>query len=84
MFKVAGRLEARYEKAKTQVDRLTQSVLAKAFRGELVRTEAELAKAEGRSYETAEELVLRIKSEQPKPVAVRRGSQNGARRHARQ
>ena len=29
-------LEARYEKAKTHVDKLTQSILAKAFRGELV------------------------------------------------
>lgn len=36
LFGLADRLEARYTKAKTQVDRLTQSILAKAFRGELV------------------------------------------------
>ena len=42
-------------------DRLTQGILAKAFRGELVPTEAELAKAEGRSYETAEELLTRVR-----------------------
>lgn len=33
---LADQIEARYAKAKTQVDRLTQSILAKAFRGELV------------------------------------------------
>lgn len=33
------------------------------FRGELVPTEAELAEREGRSYETAEQLLARVKSE---------------------
>jgi hypothetical protein len=32
----AQQIEARYAKAKSQVDMLTQSILAKAFRGELV------------------------------------------------
>jgi type I restriction enzyme, S subunit len=36
LFKRADTLEARYLKAKGHVDKLTQSVLAKAFRGELV------------------------------------------------
>ena len=36
LFKTADMLEARYLKAKEHVDKLTQSVLAKAFRGELV------------------------------------------------
>lgn len=36
LFKIADQIEARYEKAKAHVDKLTQSVLAKAFRGELV------------------------------------------------
>jgi type I restriction enzyme S subunit len=36
LFKTADALEARYRKAKAHVDKLTQSVLAKAFRGELV------------------------------------------------
>jgi type I restriction enzyme S subunit len=35
-FGIANQIEARYAKAKAQVDRLTQSILAKAFRGELV------------------------------------------------
>jgi type I restriction enzyme, S subunit len=36
LFKTADALEARYRKAKAYVDKLTQSILAKAFRGELV------------------------------------------------
>ena len=36
LFKTADALEARYLKAKAHVDKLRQSILAKAFRGELV------------------------------------------------
>ncbi len=36
LFKKADEIEARYKKARVFVDRLTQSILAKAFRGELV------------------------------------------------
>ncbi|MFN8011316.1 MAG: restriction endonuclease subunit S [Holophagaceae bacterium] len=36
LFALADQIEARYTKVKAQVDRLTPSVLAKAFRGELV------------------------------------------------
>jgi len=36
LFALADRLEARYAKAKAQIDRLVPSILAKAFRGELV------------------------------------------------
>ena len=36
LFKLADQIEARYQKAKASVDKLTQSILAKAFRGELV------------------------------------------------
>jgi len=36
LFKTADALEARYQTAKAHVDKLTQSILAKAFRGELV------------------------------------------------
>ena len=36
LFKTADALEARYRAAKAHVDKLTQSILAKAFRGELV------------------------------------------------
>jgi type I restriction enzyme, S subunit len=53
-----------------RVDALTQAVLAKAFRGELVPTEAELARREGRDYEPASALLERVRAERaatPKP-----------------
>ena len=36
LFALADQIEARYAKAKAHVEKLTQSILAKAFRGELV------------------------------------------------
>jgi hypothetical protein len=42
---------------------ITQSILAIAFRGELVPTEAELARREGREYEPASVLLERIKKQ---------------------
>jgi type I restriction enzyme S subunit len=36
LFKIADQIEDRYQKAKIHVEKLTQSILAKAFRGELV------------------------------------------------
>ena len=49
--------------ATKQSEASTQSILARAFRGELVPTEAELARAEHRDYESAEQLLLRIREE---------------------
>jgi uncharacterized protein (DUF433 family) len=46
-----------------QADRLTQANPAGAFRGELVPTEAELARREGRDYEPASALLVRIRAE---------------------
>jgi type I restriction enzyme S subunit len=63
LFALADKIEARYKTVQQQVDRLPQSILAKAFRGELVPTEAELAEREGRPYESAEQLLQRIRSE---------------------
>jgi type I restriction enzyme, S subunit len=83
MFALADRLENRLKKATSQVERLTQSILDKAFRGELVPTEAELAEAEGRTFESAEQLLQSIqrngkdvgsktRRQQP-PARVRKG-----------
>ena len=36
LFKFADQIEERYKKARSYTDKLTQSILAKAFRGELV------------------------------------------------
>jgi len=62
MFKLADAVEKRVGAATMRAEKLTQSILAKAFRGELVPTEAELVRREGRSYQTASELLARIKS----------------------
>ena len=63
MFKLADTVEKRVAAAKVRSDKLTQTILAKAFRGELVPTEAELARRERRSYEPASKLLARIKSD---------------------
>jgi type I restriction enzyme, S subunit len=62
LFKLADAIEKRVAAATLRAERLTQAVLAKAFRGELVPTEAELAKREGREYEPASRLLERITS----------------------
>jgi len=63
LFKLADVIEKRVAAASLRAERLTQAILAKAFRGELVPTEAELAKREGREYEPASVLLERIRRE---------------------
>jgi type I restriction enzyme, S subunit len=53
LFKIADQIEKRYIKARDYIDKLTQSILAKAFRGELVRQDP--------NDEPASELLKRIK-----------------------
>ena len=65
-FAFADQIESRLRQAQAHVDRLTQSLLSKAFRGELVPTEHALATAEGRSYESATELLARIQADHEK------------------
>lgn len=61
MFKLADAVMKRVAAATIRSKKLTQAILNKAFRGELVPTEAELARREGRSYEPASVLLARIK-----------------------
>ena len=66
LFAFADQVEARYLKAKTHVDRLTQSILAKAFRGELVPQDP--------NDEPAAALLERLKSAPTEaPPPMRRG-----------
>lgn len=58
LFKKADAIEERYKKAKVFVDKLTQSILAKAFRGELV--------AQDPNDEPASVLLERIRAEKEK------------------
>ena len=75
MFKLADAVEKRVAAATARAEKLTQAILAKAFRGELVPTEAELARREGRSYESASDLLARIKSERESKVALQKDPQ---------
>ena len=49
--------------AREKTEKLRQSILTKAFLGELVEIEAGIAGSEGRDYETAEVLLEKIKEE---------------------
>ena len=62
LFALADKIEARVQAATARVEKITQAILAKAFRGELVPTEAELACQEGRDYEPASVLLERIRA----------------------
>lgn len=75
LFALADKIEARVAAAMGRVEKITQAILARAFRGELVPTEAELARAEGRDYEPASVLLERIRAERTQaqtPVARKR------------
>lgn len=65
LFAFADKLEARYNKAKTMLDKLPQSILAKAFRGELV--------AQDPNDEPASLLLERIREEKEKLAAEKKG-----------
>jgi type I restriction enzyme S subunit len=62
LFAVADSVEKQVAGASGRADRLFQSILGKAFRGELVPTEAELARQEQRDYEPASALLERIRA----------------------
>lgn len=78
-FKLADEVEKRVATAMVRAEKLNQAILAKAFRGELVPTEAELAKNEGRSYEPATALLAKLKAQRKdvKPQLKRKRSNGG-------
>ncbi len=62
LFSLADQIEAHFENAQILMESLAGSLVSKAFRGELVRTEADLAREEGRDYEPASVLLDRIRA----------------------
>ena len=78
---------SRGARAERAVARVRDSILAKAFAGELVPTEAELARREGRRYEPASVLLERIRAErqqaESKPKVRGRAKATSASRGAR-
>jgi type I restriction enzyme, S subunit len=81
LFKLADAIEKRVAAATARAEKLTQAILAKAFRGELVPTEAELARREGRSYEPASVLLARIRGTSPLE-ATHNGQTSGSKTQA--
>lgn len=65
LFSFADQLEARVKAAQTLIDHLTQSILAKAFRGELV--------PQDQSDEPADVLLERIKAQRAAAPKAKRG-----------
>jgi type I restriction enzyme S subunit len=63
LFRLADAIESRVAAATARAEKLTQAILGTAFRGELVPTEAELARQEGRTYEPASALLDGIRVE---------------------
>jgi len=64
LFKKSDEIEERYKKAKAYIDKLTQSILAKAFRGELVPQDP--------NDEPAEKLLERVRDEKEKLGSTKR------------
>lgn len=78
LFARADGIEAHVRAATVRAERLPQAILARAFRGELVPTEAELARAEGRDYEPTSVLLERIQEAQARYQPAKRGRGAGS------
>lgn len=81
LFVLAATVEQRVQRAVVRAMKLPQAILSKAFAGELVPTEAYLARAEGRDYETAEQLLRVCKSSTGFGKAEARIARTRKRRH---
>ena len=74
LFSFADKLEAHHKKAKEKLDKLSQSVLAKAFQGKLVPQDP--------SDEPAEKLLERIKEEKTRlEIELKKMRRNSSRAH---
>jgi type I restriction enzyme S subunit len=78
---VADTVERHAAAASARSDALVHCILAKAFRGELIPTEAELARGEGRDYESTTALLARIQGASAPPA--KRGRRPARRAGAR-
>ncbi|HEY0513432.1 MAG TPA: restriction endonuclease subunit S [Thermoanaerobaculia bacterium] len=63
LFAFAETVERRVAVAAARAENLWRTILARALRGELVPTEAEIARGEGRGFEPASDLLERIAAE---------------------
>jgi type I restriction enzyme, S subunit len=73
LLTLVTRIEERLAPVLRSVEALPRAILFKAFSGELVPTEAELARLEGRDYESASSLLERAKkAEDPAATKMKR------------
>ena len=79
LFRLADAIDKRVAAATARAEKLTQAILATVFRGELVPTEAELARREGRPYVSASKLLERIRAERH-PASSVSPKRHGCRR----
>jgi type I restriction enzyme S subunit len=82
LFALADKIEARVRTATARVEKITRAILAKAFRGELVETEAELARRENRPYEPASALLERIRADR-QSAALHGAPKRGGRKRSK-
>lgn len=84
LFALADKIEAHVQTATARVEKITQAILAKAFRGELVPTEAELARQENRDYEPASVLLERIHAARDQGEVHARGDRPRSQRRQKE
>ncbi len=78
LFGLTQQVERRLDRSRAAAAALVQSILRSAFRGEMVETEADVARREGHAYEPACELLARIKQSR-ESVAVLKKRRRQAR-----
>jgi|GEM_PF-399054 len=71
MVQAADGWMARVDHTASALERTSRASLAKAFRGELVPTEASLAEHDGHDFESADELLARVGTTRPAKPAKR-------------
>src|ERR1700730_3768423 len=74
LLNLADEIDGRVRAAAALHEYLPQAILTRAFRGELVPTEAELAADEGRSYEPVSILLERIHDSLKQNKPAKRGA----------
>jgi hypothetical protein len=79
LFKIADEIDRLFAKARSRVEGLVPSTLTKAFRGDLVAPEANLAESEGRPFESAQELPARVQPDLNFEIEPRRNTHPGGR-----
>jgi type I restriction enzyme S subunit len=89
LLRLADVVERRVRAVRLRGDTLSQAILARAYTGDLLPTEAELARRDGRDYEPVSTLLDRVRSARPsalsieKPVATRRRLRKSSTRRPR-